>query len=307
MEIVVTGASGFVGRSLCPILETAGVTVRRAARDVTSDIGEHTEWGPIVEGASAVIHLAAHVHIMRSEHNQSTNDEDERYRVVNTLGSEQLARAADRAGVRRFIFLSTAKVMGEASTNPLTAADPVNPQGIYAQSKWDAEQAVAAAVRTMELVILRPPLVYGPHVRGNFLRVMQVIERGVPLPLGATSNLRSLIFVGNLSGAIHHALTAPAGVYLPTDREDMSTSDLIRRLASAMNRPARLFAVPPALLSLCAHLVGRGEEYQKLAGSLQLDGKMPGWEPTSSVLAGLQATAHWFCEARQMATTKEVD
>lgn len=307
MDVVVTGSSGFVGQSLCSTLEAAGITVRRAPREVTGDITEHTEWAPIIEGASAVIHLAAHVHVMRSVGTASNGDNDDHYRTINTLGSERLACAAERAGVRRFIFISTAKVMGEASVLPLTAADPVNPQDIYAQSKWDAERAIAAATKTMELVILRPPLVYGPNVRGNFLRLMQVIERGVPLPFGSISNLRSFISVGNLSGAIKHVLTAPAGVYLPTDGEDLSTSELIRRLAKAMNRPARLLATPPILLKFCAQLAGRRTDYQKLIGSLQLDGQPPGWQPAESNLEALQATANWFLKSRRNAPTKEVN
>ena len=307
MEVVVTGSSGFVGRSLCPILEATGITVRRATREVTGDIGEHTDWGPIVEGAAAVIHLAAHFHVLRSVGTASNDEEVDRYRVVNLLGSERLARAAERAGIRRFIFLSTAKVMGDASVLPLTAADPINPRDAYARSKWDAEQAISAAAETMELVILRPPLVYGPYVKGNFLRLMKVIERGVPLPLGAATNLRSFISVGNLSGAIKHALTAPAGVYLPTDGEDLSTSELIHRLANAMNRPAQLFALPPAVLKFCAQLAGWREEYEKLAGSLQLDGKLPGWQPAENNQDGLQATANWFFESRRNAMTKEVN
>jgi UDP-glucose 4-epimerase len=307
VEVIVTGSSGFVGQSLCPALEAAGITVRRAPREVTGDINEHTDWGSIIEGTSAVIHLAARVHVMRPEGTASNGDEDDHYRTINTFASDRLAVAAERAGVRRFIFLSTAKVMGEASIFPLTAADPVNPQDIYAQSKWDAEQAIAAAAKTMELVILRPPLVYGPNVRGNFLRLMQVIERGVPLPLGAISNLRSFISVGNLSGAIKHALTAPAGVYLPTDGEDLSTSELIRRLAKAMNRPARLLAVPPALLKFCALLAGRRPDYQKLVGSLQLDGQPPGWQPAESNRDALQATANWFLDSRRNAPNRDVN
>ena len=302
MEVIVTGSSGFVGRSLCPILEAAGITVRRAPREVTGDINEHTDWGPIIEGASAVIHLAARVHV-----NQSNDAKDDHYRKTNTFASDRLACAAERAGVRRFIFLSTAKVMGEASTVPLTVEDPVNPQDLYAHSKWDAEQAISAAAKTMELVVLRPPLVYGPNVRGNFLRMMQVIERGVPLPLGAISNLRSFISVGNLSNAIKHTLTTQAGVYLPTDGEDLSTPELILRLAESMNRPARLLAIPPTLLKFCAQLARRHTDYQKLIGSLQLDGQPPGWQPAESNRDALQATANWFHESRNNNPTRDVN
>ena len=307
MEVIVTGSSGFIGRSLCPTLEAAGITVRRAPREVTGDINEHTDWGPIIEGASAVIHLAARVHVIQSKDARSNDDEDNHYRKTNTFASVRLACAAERAGIRRFIFLSTAKVMGEASTVPLTAADPVNPQDMYAHSKWDAEQAISTVAKTMELVILRPPLVYGPNVKGNFLRMMQVIERGVPLPLGAISNLRSFISVGNLSNVIKHTLTTQAGVYLPTDGEDLSTPELILRLAKSMNRPARLLAVSPTLLKFCAQLARRHTDYQKLIGSLQLDGQPPGWQPAESNRDALQATANWFHESRKNKTTRDVN
>lgn len=283
------------------------MTVRRAGRDVVGDIGEHTEWAPVVEGASAVVHLAARVHELRPAGKKADNDELARYRAVNTTASEHLALAAARAGVGRFIFLSTVKVMGEASSRPLTAADPTDPQDSYARSKLEAEQSVAAVAGAMEVLILRPPLVYGPHVKGNFLRLMRAIVGGVPLPLGAIANRRSLLFVDNLSGAIQHALTAPAGVYLPTDGEDLSVSELIRRLGAAMNRPARLIAVPPALVKLCALLAGRQEEFQKLAGSLQLDGKIPGWTPAFSVEDGLRTTARWFVGAGQNVNSKDVE
>ena len=276
------------------------MTVRRAGRDVVGDIGNPNDWGSVVEGASAVIHLAARVHEMHTAGEESDGNEHASYRAVNTIGSEHLARAAARAGVRRFIFLSTAKVMGEISIRPLTSNDPVDPQDSYARSKWEAEQAVAAVAGEMEVVILRPPLVYGPNVKANFLRLMRAIERGVPLPLGAINNRRSLLFVGNLSGAIQHALTTPAGIYLPTDGEDLSTSDLIRRLAEAMKRPARLIAVPPTLVKFGALLAGRHTEFQKISGSLQLDGKIPGWTPSSSVTDGLRTTAHWYLEARKI-------
>lgn len=300
MTVVVTGASGFVGQCLCPVLEAAGMTVRRAGRNVTGDIGDKTDWGPILEGASTVIHLAARVHVVRPTEQKLTSDEH--YYSVNAIGSEHLARAAAQASVRRLIFLSTAKVMGEFSTRPLTAADPVNPQNSYARSKLEAERAITAVAGAMELVILRPPLVYGPHVKGNFLRLMKVIESSIPLPFGAVTNQRSLIFVSNLVEAIKHALKVPAGVYLPTDGEDLSTPDLIRHLASAMDNPIRLISIPPTLLNIGTYLIKRNEEFQKLAGSLQLDGKLPGWKPAISVRDGLKSTANWFVEARKHET-----
>jgi nucleoside-diphosphate-sugar epimerase len=289
------------------MLESAGMTVRRAGRDVVGDIGEPTEWGPVVEGASTVVHLAARVHELQTAGRKAASDDAARYRAVNTIASEHLARAAAEAGVHRFILLSTVKVMGEASSRPLTAADPTDPRDSYARSKLEAEQAVAAVAGAMKVLILRPPLVYGPRVKGNFLRLMRAIDRGLPLPLGAIANRRSLLFVGNLSRAIEHALTAPAGVYLPTDGEDLSISELIRRLAAAMNRPDRLIAVPPSLVKLCARLAGRHEEFQKLAGSLQLDGILPGWTPSVSVQDGLQTTARWFVGAQQSVNSKNVD
>lgn len=294
MEIVVTGASGFIGRSLCPTLEATGAKVRRAGRNITGDMGKDIDWIPIIRGASAVVHLAAHVHVPQRKRQPFTLEEIERFRSINVIASKRLAFAAQSIGVRRFILLSTAKVMGETSSRPLTSSDPVNPKDIYAQTKWAAERAVTSVSENMEVVILRSPLVYGPHVRGNFLRLMQLIERGIPFPFKDTNNLRSFIFVDNLSQAIQHSLHAPPGVYLPTDGEDLSTSDLIGRLANMMNCSPRLIAIPHILLELCTKIIDRHDEYQKLVGSLQLDGKIPGWKPSTTVHEGLHATVNWY-------------
>lgn len=303
MTVVVTGASGFVGQFLCAALEKSGIEVRRAGRDITGDISDKADWKPVLEDASTVIHLAARVHEMGSINKKSAAEN--RYFAVNVAASEHLARAAAQANIRRLIFLSTAKVMGESSARPLTAQDPVSPQDFYARSKLEAERAIEDAAGTMEIVILRSPLVYGPYVKGNFLRLMKMIESGLPIPLGAISNQRSLIFVRNLADAIKHSITAPTGVYLPTDGEDLSTPDLIFRLANAMDNPVRLISIPPTLLNICTYLMRRNEEFQKLAGSLQLDGKLPGWLPPFSVHDGLSATADWFVRRHNSTTVNE--
>ncbi len=281
--------------------------MRPAGRDDVGDIGCEVNWDSVVQSATAVVHLAAHVHKIRSGSQGTSDDETARYRAVNTIASERLARAAVKAGVRRFIFLSTAKVMGEMSNYPLTADDPVDPQDPYAQSKWEAEQAITAAAGTMEVVVLRPPLVYGPNVKGNFLRLMRTIDAGLPLPLGSIKNRRSLLFVGNLCEAILGALKAPPGVYLPTDGKDLSTADLIRHLAKAMDRPARLISISPILVKICALIAGRHGEFKKVAGSLQLDGNLPGWQPSTSVEDGLRTTARWFAGVDKKTSLENAD
>jgi len=292
--ILVTGATGFVGRALCPALTAAGWRVRAAGRAETGDIGAGTDWAALVAGVDSVVHLAARVHVMR----ETAADPAAEFDRVNRDGTAGLARAAVAAGVRRFVFLSTVKVHGEVSGHPLSAVDPARPADAYARSKWAAERALSDVAATMQTVVLRPPLVYGPGVGGNFRSLMDAVACGLPLPLAAIDNRRSLIALDNLVAAIIHALEAPPGAYLPSDREDLSTSALIRRLAAAMDRPARLFAAPPGALHLTARLLGRAEALERLAGSLTVDGRIPGWQPCVTVDTAFAATAAWYWKLR---------
>jgi len=288
--VLVTGATGFLGKALCPLLTAHGMPVRPVGRGETGDIGPETDWRRLLDGVETVIHLAARAHVMRDR----AADPRAEFQRINTAATAALARAAADAGVKRFVFISTVKVLGETSQHALTADDPAAPQDPYAVSKWQAEQALAEFADAFALVTLRPPLVYGPGVRGNFLALLRTIDRGGPLPLGGVDNRRSLIYRGNLADAIRAALAIAPGVYLPSDREDLSTPEMIRRLAAALDRPARLFAVPPELLRFGAKIAGRAATMDRLAGSLTVDGALPGWAPPHTLAEGFAETARWF-------------
>jgi nucleoside-diphosphate-sugar epimerase len=221
------------------------------------------------------------------------------YREVNVEGTRRLAEQAAAAGVRRFVFLSSVKVNGEETTShsPFRADDPPAPKDAYGQSKWEAEEAlVEIAERTgMEVVIIRPPLVYGPGVKGNFASMMKWVAKGVPLPLGAIDNRRSLVALDNLVDLITVCIDHPAAanqVFLAGDGEDLSTTELLRRVGKAMGRPARLLPVPTGLLRLGAAMLGKGDMARRLLGSLQVDisrtRDVLGWEPPVSVDEGLR-------------------
>jgi len=289
-RVLVTGAAGFVGRALVPRLEASGYAARLATRAETGDIGPETDWRPLLADIDAVVHLAARVHVMRDR----AADPEREFDRVNHQATATLAAQAAAAGVRRFIFLSSIKVHGDASDHPLSASDAPAPDDAYGRSKLAAERALAGLGDDMTVVVLRPPLVYGPGVKGNFHAMLRAIDRGWPLPLGAIANRRSLIYVGNLADAIRAALDAPSGTYLPSDREDVSTPELIRRTAAALGRPARLFPVPPALLRGLAGAAGKSAAADRLTGSLTVDGALPGWQPPFSLAEGLRATAGWF-------------
>lgn len=305
-SILVTGPSGFIGQALSDRLETDGYSVVRAVRQgnplgefIVGNIGPETEWLHALQGCQAVVHLAARVHVMHD----SAMDPLTEFRIVNTDGTLNLARQAAQAGVQRFIFLSSAKVNGEEGT--FTEKDPPAPKDAYAISKWEAEQGLhqIMAETGMEVVILRPPLVYGPRVRANFLRLIRLIDRGFPLPLGAVDNHRSLLYLGNLIDAIVACLRHPAAAgktYLVSDGKAVSTPELIRHLAQALGCRARLWSMPVGVLHFTGRLVGKSKEIDRLLGSLMLDsGAIEydlDWQPPFSMQNGLTATAAWFRE-----------
>jgi len=311
MKILVTGATGFIGRALCPLLRSRGFAVRAAVRGraaLPADIeiatidalGPSTHWSAAVSGVDAVVHLAGRAHVL----DHTGADEAERVRAVNVEATVHLARAATRAGVRRFVFVSTAKVHGEQNAGgPWTEQDAPAPQDLYAQSKWEAEQALTQLSRTsaLEVVILRPPLVYGPGVKANFLRLLRTVDRGLPVPLGAIHNRRSLVYVDNLADAIATCLDRPAAAnrtFLVSDGEDVSMPELIRRVAGALDRPVRLVGVPLWLLRFGARLLRRDADFERLAGDLAVDASAIrrdlGWQPPYSMQAGLESTAKWY-------------
>jgi nucleoside-diphosphate-sugar epimerase len=248
-----------------------------------------------LQGATTVIHLAARVHQVQD----SSTDPLQAFRATNLHATLQLARCAQEMGVQRFIFVSTVKVLGEetAPDQPFRASDPALPQDAYATSKHEAEQALRALAvgGSMELVIVRPPLVYGPGVRANFASLVRVVRRGIPLPLARVHNLRSLVGIDNLVSLLlrctQHA-DAGGQTFLVSDGHDLSTPDLVRQLATALGQPARLWPVPLAGLQLAARLTGRQAAVQRLCSSLQVDISATcqrlQWAPPVPVAEGLR-------------------
>lgn len=303
MTILVTGASGFVGTALCAHLATTGHTPRPAVRTprglrgevVMGDIDAQTDWTAALSGCDAVVHLAARVHVMHD----TAHDTLALYRATNTDATLNLARQAACAGVRRLVFISSIKVNGEGRASAYRETDSAAPEDPYAQSKWEAEQGLLALARDtgLEVVILRPPLVYGPGVSANFRRLMDVVERGWPLPLGAIHNRRSLLYLGNFVDAITRGICHPAAAgqtFLLDDGVPVSTPELIRALAHALHRPARLLPLPPALLVLAGTLLGKRAAVSRLTGSLYADTRLIqsrlDWTPPFTMQAGLVAT-----------------
>jgi nucleoside-diphosphate-sugar epimerase len=307
--VLVTGANGFIGRALCGVLAASGRRVRKAVRMpvpglpdavVVGDIGPDTDWRTALEGVSGVVHLAARTHVLR----ETATDPLAAYRKINVSGTERLARSAAAGGIRRLVIVSSVKVSGERTEErPFTEDGAPRPEDAYGVSKWEAEQALSriAAETGLEVVALRPPLVYGPGVKGNFLRLMNLVARGVPLPLGAVDNRRSLIYTGNLAGAIVKALDAPQAAgrtYLVSDGEDVSTPDLVRGLARALGVKPRLLSLPLSALDLGARLAGRRAEFVRLTSSLQVDSsrirRELDWRPPFTLAQGLELTAKWY-------------
>lgn len=307
MKALVTGANGFVGSALCVRLKSEGLdlnaTVRNADgskdRMVVGEIGPDTNWQKALEGVDVVVHLAARVHHMQD----NANDSLAAYRAVNTEATLNLARQAASAGAKRLIYLSSIKVNGEGCARPYTEADRPMPQGAYAVSKHEAEVGLLSLAREsgLEVVILRPPLVYGPRVKANFLSMMRWIYKGVPLPLAGIRNARSLVALDNLVDLIAICLRHPEAanrVFLVGDGEDLSTPELLEKTAAAMGKRTRLFEVPTFMLNLTGRLTGKPEVIQRLLSSLQVDitnaRQTLGWAPPVSVDRALQATVEYF-------------
>ncbi len=309
MKVLVTGASGLVGSCLCARLLSSGFEVRAAVRASTpplpavevsliKPIDGTTDWRVALSGIQALVHTAARVHVMSDR----SADPLAEFRKVNVQGTLNLARQAAAAGVRRFVFISSIKVNGESTSpgNPFTADDVAAPLDAYGVSKMEAEQGLRelAAQTGMEVVIIRPPLVYGPGVKANFAAMMRWLQRGVPLPLGAIYNQRSLVAIDNLVDLIVLCLTHPAAanqIFLVSDGKDVSTSELLRRMGQAMGRPARLLPVPQSWLRCAGALVGKPDVAQRLCGSLQVDisktRQLLGWTPPLTLDQGLKKAA----------------
>lgn len=303
MKVVVTGATGFVGTVLCDLLAASGYEVAPAVRSksglshgvVVGNLNASTDWRSALIGCDAAIHLAARVHVL----GDAAQNPLALYRATNTEATLNLARQAADAGVKRFVFISSIKVNGEGTDAAYRESDTPAPADAYAISKWEAEQGLRriACETGLEVVILRPPLVYGPGVKANFLRLMRMVERGWPLPLGAIRNRRSLLYLGNLVDAIRLCVEHPAAAgqtFLLDDGEAVSTPDLIRAVAHAMGRSARLPAVPVSVVEFAGALLGKRAAVARLTGSLWVDSSLIrsrlNWAPPYSMEAGLAAT-----------------
>ena len=303
MKVLVTGATGFVGTALCAKLAADQIEVIPVVRAhaglphevAIGDLDELTNWRTALVGCNAVVHLAARVHVM----NDPAEDDLRRYRATNTSATLSLAHQAAQMGVRRFVFISTIKVNGEGRDAPYRETDAPEPEGAYALSKWEAEQGLMQIAQEtgMEVVILRPPLVYGPGVKANFRRLIRTVARGWPLPLGAVRNRRSLLYLDNFVDAIRVCVKHPAAAgqtFLLDDGRPVSTPDLIRAVAQAMGRPVHLLAVPVGVLGFMGTLLGKRAAVARLTGSLWVDSSFIrsrlGWTPPYSLEAGLAAT-----------------
>ncbi|MCM1984035.1 NAD-dependent epimerase/dehydratase family protein [Lyngbya confervoides] len=322
-SILITGANGFVGVPLCrqaltlPTTQTIHGAVRSepAAQKLPpgitpvyiQDLADLAHKPDLLSQLDVIVHLAARVH-------QLSDPTPEAYTTINTDATLTLAQAASQAGVKRFIYLSSIKVNGEGSFRrpapshyTYTENDLPQPLDPYGLSKWQAEQGLweIAQETGLEVVIIRPPLVYGPQVKANFLKLLGLAQRGLPLPLGSVENARSLIFVDNLADALCACLTHPAAAgqtFLISDGEDLSTPELVRCLARAMKRPDVLLPVPAGVLLWAFSILGRRSMAERLLGSLTVDSSKIhttlNWQPPYRVEQGLQTTAEWFLQQR---------
>lgn len=322
-RVLVTGADGFIGARLCGILQNNRTEVQAAVRTTehitqavgytpsdkiqycsSGSIGPETEWGNILDDVDVVVHLAA-----RNSDTTQQAKGMESFRRINVNATENLARQSASAGVRRLIFLSSVKVNGEYSSTHgetyrcFSEQDQPAPKDPYSVSKWEAEQALErVSVDTgMEMVIIRPPLVYGPGVSGNFLKLMKIVRSGIWLPLGGISNRRSMIYIDNLVDFIQCCIEHPAAsgnLFFVSDMHDISTSELLSRLSILMHRPPRLFGVPQSLVKAAGRISGKQGITDRLLNSLQVDtSKASGvldWTPPVMMEKGLEETVNWF-------------
>jgi len=312
MRFLVTGANGFVGSALCDELARRGLYYRAAARNTScgdqfyayGELNGETPWLPALERIDVVVHLAARVHTMRD----AAVDPLSEFRRINVEGTMNLAHQAVEAGVRRFVFVSSVKVNGEYSPpgEVFSESAAPAPEDQYALSKWEAEQALLQLGRKtkLEVVIVRPPLVYGPGVRANFLKLLRAVHGGWPTPFKAINNKRSLLFVGNLIDALILCAThddAAGETYMLDDGVVLSSSELVAAIANSLDAPNRDFAIPVWVLNTVARVLGRQAVVERLTQSLVVSNKkistQLGWSPPFTIDEGLGLTAKWY--ARQ--------
>lgn len=313
-SIAVTGADGFIGAALCSVLSARAHHVIRIVRRphgagndrrVVADLASCEQLDAVLSGADAVVHLAGRAHVLR----ETESDPEAAFRRSNVDATVRLVEAAARVGIRRFVFVSSIGVNGNCTLGtPFTESDVPAPVEPYARSKLAAEQQLQAAAGAagIETVVVRPPLVYGPGVKGNFLRLLRLVDRGIPLPLATVDNRRNLIGVENLSELLSLCVERPGAageLFLAAEPEAHSTAQLLRAMAMALGRPNRLFGFPPGILRASARLVGLQTQFDKLCGSLEVNAdkarRVLGWSPSVTFEEGIARTAAWFQELRK--------
>lgn len=316
-RILVTGANGFVGNRLCRVLMQRGYEVRAALRRscmhedvaaqqqvIVGDIGPDTHWKKALQDVDCVLHLAARVHVMK----EVAADPLAEFREVNSAGTLRLAKQAAGLGVTRFIYVSSIKVNGEeTSAHPFTADDLPNPLDPYSVSKAEAEEQLReiSTRMCMEVVIVRPPLVYGPHIKGNFLRLIKLVERKLPLPLAIINNRRSMISLTNMTDLLLRCMEHPeaAGeIFLASDGVEWTTPELIRSIAHHLEVPVRLFTFPVLFLRLAGRITGQSGAVNRLCDSLEVDisktRKFLNWTPPQSTDEGVREVVQWYLTNR---------
>lgn len=303
--ILVTGASGFIGSALVKQLVWCNYQVRATVRTpqkrhdvsyiVVGEIVTETDWMSALEGVDVVVHLAARVHVMR----ESAQNPLAEFRKVNVEGTRRLVESATLAGVKRFIYISSIGVSGDLSNSPLRENDKTRPHNAYAQSKLEAELVLKDFSKDgkIQIVIIRPPLVYGANAPGNFARLLRLLKTRVPLPFGAIRNRRSFVYVGNLVSLIMKCIDHPAAaneIFFVSDNHDLSTTELLKASADALGVKSRLLPVPQKLIEVSARLLGKPQLASRLCGNLQVDiskaKQLLNWEPPYTVEEGLKKT-----------------
>lgn len=312
-NVLITGANGFIGKALCRKMLADGWYVRGAIRSMVlkdalpagvdsieiGTIDSKTDWRLALDGIDTVVHLAARVHVMDERSTDPIFD----YRKIIVDGTKHLAQIAQSKKVRRLVYVSSIKVNGEGRAAPYTEADRPAPVDPYSICKFEAEnQLHSIADKTdLKVVILRPPLVYGPEVKANFLRLIKLINRGIPLPLAGVRNHRSMIFLGNLVDALFVCITHPRAVgntFLVSDGKDISMPELVQIISSSLGKPSRLFPCPPDFLRLLGRVTGKSKTVNRLLDSLMVDSTKIctelDWKPPFSMEEGLAETVRWY-------------
>jgi nucleoside-diphosphate-sugar epimerase len=310
-KVLITGANGFVGQTVCQYLMNSEIPIRKVLRKkpdhqesqdchIVGDINAHTDWSSALGQIDSIVHLAARAHIMKDTSSNPLNE----FRRINVEGTVNLARQAARANIRRFIFISSIKVNGEKTEGKgFTEKDKPAPEDPYGISKFEAEQELHQVAREtgLDVVILRPPLIYGPLVKANFYQLMNTIYNGWPLPLGRVNNQRSLLYVGAFANAIKTCLMHPNAsgkTFLVSDKKALSTSDLVIKLGEFLNRSPRLLNVPVSWMKLGGKFLGKTAAIDKLTSSLIIDNSKIqqelNWSSPYSIDLGMQKTAEWF-------------